>query len=238
MSKTEIILSIISIILGSSVLNGIITHFLYNNKLKKELKNKGNDLTAQEISNSLQYYRKLELQLNVHEIYDIENELETRGSNVDFFGEETKYPAIFNDWSSYNNFMDQIHICRETHEKNLPCKLALNLLFIDRYIMQLSLFMSENGNEPALQFWGGIFIADLQKWQKKIDKLIVKEINKYTYKIESHSSLKWKRLRKREFVKQYESTVLYYLINDKCPLRYRRKMRALKAILTAENETD
>ena len=40
MSKEEIIISIISTILGSSVLNGIITHLLYKNKLKKERRSK------------------------------------------------------------------------------------------------------------------------------------------------------------------------------------------------------
>ena len=56
MQKQEIIFSIISTILGSSVLNGIVTHILYNNKLKKELKYKGNDMIAQDIANSLQAF--------------------------------------------------------------------------------------------------------------------------------------------------------------------------------------
>lgn len=234
MTREEIILSIISIILGSSVLNGIITHILYNNKLKKELKNKGNDMIAQEIATSLQFFRNLELRLLTQEIYNIENELKERGSNVNLFGGECIYPEIFNNWESYNAYMEQIHICRREHEKNFSCKIALNLVFIDRYTKQLSLFMSENGNEPALPFWGAIFIADLQRWQKKIDKLLVKEINKYTYKLESHSSAKWRRLRKKELVKQYESTILYFLLTGKCPLRYKKMMTTLKSLLDAE----
>lgn len=56
MDKEKLLLSILSTILGSSVLNGVITHILYNNKLKKELKNKGNDMIAQDIANSLQFF--------------------------------------------------------------------------------------------------------------------------------------------------------------------------------------
>lgn len=236
MDKEELLLSILSTIFGSSVLNGVITHILYNNKLKKELKNKRNDMVAQDIANSLQFFRNLELELTTQEIYNIENELNERGSDVNLFGGECIYPAIFNDWNSYNAFIEKIHICREQHEKNFSCKIALNLVFIDRYTKQLSLFMSENGNEPALHFWGTIFIIDLQKWQKKIDKLLVKEINKYSYKLESHASNKWKKLRKKELVKQYESTILHFLLTGTCPLRYKKMMTNLKTLLESASE--
>lgn len=236
MEKGELLLSILSTILGSSVLNGIITHILYNTKLKKELKNKGNDMIAQDIANSLKFFRNLELELTTQEIYNIEDELNERGSHVNFFEGECIYPAIFNDWASYNSFMEKIHTCREQHEKNFSCKIALNLVFIDRYTQQLSLFMKENGNEATLPFWGTIFIFDLQRWQKKIDKLLVNEINKYSYKLESHCSNKWKRLRRKELIKQYESTILHFLLTDICPLRYKKKMTALKTLLESTSE--
>lgn len=45
--------------------------------------------------------------------------------------------------------------------------------------------MSEHGTEADLPIWGTIFIFDLQKWQTHVDKLLIKEINKYNYKLES-----------------------------------------------------
>lgn len=225
MSKGQIIVTIIGAILSSSVLNGIITHILYNNKLKKEMKNKGNDMIAQEIQKSLQFTRNLELELTKQEIYDIENELDDRGSQVNLFDGECIYPYIFNNWETYNQFVDKIHECRNIYEKNLSIKVALNIVFIDRYINQLSLFMSENGGESLLPFWGTIFIFDLQKWQRKIDKLLVKEINKYTYKLESHRSLKWEKLKKNELIDQYQGTILYYLLNGKCKKKDEKRMR-------------
>lgn len=74
------------------------------------------------------------------------------------------------------------------------------------------------------------------KMAKKIDKLLVKEINKYSYKLESHASNKWKRLRKKELIKQYESTILHFLLTDKCPLRYKKMMTHLKTILESASE--
>ena len=38
MAEEEMIIAVISTILGSSVLNGIVTHILYRSKLKRELK--------------------------------------------------------------------------------------------------------------------------------------------------------------------------------------------------------
>ena len=228
MTEEEMIISVISTILGSSVLNGIITHILYNSKLKRELKNKGNDMIAQEIARSLQFVRNMELELTKQEIYDIENKLTDLGSQLNLFDGECIYPEIFNDWESYNQFMDTIHECRIEHEKNLSVRVALNLVFIDRYIRQLSLFMSKNGGEEMLPFWGTLFIFDLQKWQCKMDKLLVKEINKYTYNLESHATKKWRRIRKRELIKQYENTMLYYLLNGKCRKKDKRKMEFLK----------
>lgn len=228
MEKAEIVIAVISTILGSSVLNGILTHFLYKNKLKKELEAKGHEMIASEIGKSLQFVRNMELKLTVQEIYDVENVLNERGSKVNMFEGECIYPEIFNDWESFNSFREIVHECRMEHEKNLSVKSALNLVFIDRYTSQLGLFMSENGDESTLPIWGTIFIFDLQKWQRKMDKLLVKEINKYGYKLESHETKKWKILRKIELTKQYNKTILHYLLTGTCSKRDKKKMEFIK----------
>ena len=188
-------------------------------------------MITQNIASSLHFFRDLELELTAQGIYNIENELKERGSSVNFFGGECIYPSIFNNWTSYNAFMDKIHTCRVQHEKNLSCKLASNLVFIDRYTKQLSLFLSENGNEAALPSWGTIFIIDLHKWQEKIDKLLVKELNKCSFKLESHVGNKWNKAIKKELEKQYEKTILHFLLTGTCPLRYKKKMTTIKTLL-------
>lgn len=228
MEKADIVFAVISTILGSSVLNGILTHFLYKNKLKKELQAKGHEMIANEIGKSLQFVRNMELMLTVQEIFDVSNELDNRGSEVNLFEGECIYLGIFNDWESYDRFAEIIHQCRRDHERNLSVRTALNIVFIDRYIRQLGLFMAENGDESALPIWGTIFIFDLQKWQKKMDKLLIKEINKYGYKLESHETKKWKILRKSILTKQYEKTILHYLLTGKCRKRDKKKMEFIK----------
>lgn len=231
MTKEEIIVTVICALLGSSVLNGLITHILYKGKLEKDLKNKGHDMIAQEIGKSLQFVRDMELQLTIQELYNVQSILKQRGSQVNLFDGEAIYPAIFNDWDSYNSFREIIQECRNKYEKNLPVKIALNLVFIERYINQLSLFLKENGDEELLPFWGTIFIVDLKKWQRKMDKLLVKEINKYTYKLESHETKKWTKMREKVLIEQFQRTILYYLLNGKCRKRDRKKMELVRNTL-------
>lgn len=241
MTKEEIIVTIVGAVLSSGIFNMIFSHILYNNKLKKELKIKGSDMIAKEICESLQSVRNMELKLTVQEIFDMEGELEQRGSQVNMFDGECIYPEIFNDWDSYNDFHEMVQECRNKHEKNLSCKMALNVVFIDRYIYQLGLFMAENGGEEMLPMWGTIFIFDLQKWQKKIDKMLVKEINRYSYKLESHKTWKWNFWRKKELEKQWESTILYYLLYKKCRRRDKKKMEIFEMMLNeifSENEDE
>ena len=96
---------------------------------------------------------------------------------------------------------------------------------------QAGLYISEHGGESCLPFWGTIFVVDLRNWQRRFDKIIVKEINKHTYKLESHRTLRYQKLRKRELIGQYENTILYYLIKGKCKRRKRKQMEKLNEIL-------
>lgn len=229
MDRKEIIITIVAAVISSGIFNIIITSILYKSNLKKELKFKGNNLQASEIEASLQAFRELELKIKTQELYNAEEELRNRGAGVNFFGGEAIYPAIFNDWDSINEYHELISECRKKYEKNLSCKLALNLVFIDRYIWQACLFMAENGAD--LPFWGTILIADLRNWQAKVDKMIVSKINKYTYRLESHETKKWLRLRKKELDQQYESTVLHYLITGRCNRKDSAKMKLVDGIL-------
>lgn len=172
----------------------------------------------------------MELDLTVQDIFYAEEEFRQRGCQVNMFGGECVYLEIFNNWDSYCQFLNKVAKCRKIHEKNLSCKLALNLTYIEKYIMQLSLFMKQHGDETMLPFWGSIFIFDLIKWQRKMDKLLVKEINKHNFKLESHETLKWRILRRFILVKQYEDTILYYLLNGKYKFKNRNLILAVNEL--------
>lgn len=239
--ENGLVVSIFTAVLGSTVINGLLTHLLYSRKLKKDLKFHGNNEIAQSISNSLQEFRKIVLELKKIEIYNIDQRLKDDLNTINFISGEVKYPACFNDWGSLISVIEKIRGCREKYESMMPCKVALNLVFIERYFMQLIVFVKKHGGEKALPNWGTILKYDLDKWIKRTDVMLVKEINKYSYALESHESIKWKRLRKTELVKQFEQTILHYLITGECPFRQKKLMKSVDEVLEtliSENEKD
>ena len=210
----DIIKFVISLILGSCVINTILSHILYKYKLKKDLKNMGNNSVATKIQESLEYVRNVELSSTEQEIFEFEELIKEKGTSINFFYGEGIYLSIFNDTKSLIKFVNKIRECREKYESNLNCKIALNLVYMERYLMKLMMFIKNNGGDEYIRFWGTIFIFDFQKWQKRMDIMLVKEINKHNYKLESHETLKWKVLRKFELTKQYEKSLLYILCED------------------------
>ena len=220
------VVPLITAILGSGLINCILTHILHSNKLRKEVKVKNVSMIAEKVSESLNCFRDIELMLTTIEIYDVEAEIEEKGAKIDMINRNCAYyPAVFNDRESLILFMEKISECRSTCEKYLSCRLALNLVFIERYMMRAVLYARDYEGENLYPTIGAFLIVDLQKWQRRVDKLLVKEINKTTFKLESHTTKKWELLRKRELEKQWKETLLYYLIEGKCSIRKRRKMK-------------
>ena len=108
MTKEETVIAVATILLGNGVINGIITHILYNGKLKRELAFQGNDMVAKNIQEGLQSLRNLIVELDTQEIYDIKNELDSRGYEVNMLGGECTYPAVFNTWKSLHEYQEKI----------------------------------------------------------------------------------------------------------------------------------
>lgn len=225
MLTQEMIVPIVTAIIGSGLINCILTHVLYSNRLKKEIKVKNNSMIAERVLESLQNFRDMELMLTTMEIYDVEAEYTNNGAKVDLINANCAvYPAVFNDKESIFQFVEKIGECRREYEKYLSCKLALNLVFIERYMMKAVLFANDYTHKNLLPTIGAFLICDLQKWQKRIDKLLVKELNRVRFKLEIHNDLKWKLLRKWELERQWKQTLLYYLIEGKCTRIKRKQM--------------
>lgn len=227
MGKEEL-LSIILALIGSGILNIVLSNIFYSRKLRKELKSNGNNMLAETIEKSLLEIRNLELKTTEQEILDINEKIDSRNSNINMFDGEAIYPAIYNSIKTLKEFYENIRMCRKEYEKNISIKIALNLVFIDRYILQSMLFIKDNLDIFNMQEWASLFIIDIQKWQIKFDKMLIKEINKHKYKLESHTTKKWNRERKKELEKQYHSTILHFLLTGKCNKKDIDKMNIIK----------
>ena len=206
-------MEIIMAILCSSVCSTIFTHIFYGRKLKKELKTVRNSQISEDIAVSLQNIRNMVLLLDYQEIYNYENEIIKENQEFNFFENNVVYLSVFNDNSSFNKFLKKLSICREKDEKNLPYKLKIQLSFLQKYFLQLKLFINDHGGEKELRFWGTIFSVDLINWKEVTNKIIIYEINKSRYRLKYDSQQKRKRLRKKYLENQYQKTILYNLMS-------------------------
>lgn len=234
MENQELIDKIIELIVTSAVtgvlsgvfLNGIATHMLYSIKLKKEQKVKFANSVGEKIANALIEVKKL---VNYSETIEIFNaEAEMKKDDFDAFSGNVIYPAFMNEPQSLIDFKNMIVACRTDCEKYLDCGTALNLVFIERYIEQLMIYLSNFNDKRLMPALGTIFIADIQRWQRRCDKRVIKRINNQKYKLEYQNGYKWKIMRKWFVQKNWEKTILYALLNDKCKKKQKNHFEFIK----------
>lgn len=214
MDTKTMIITVICSVISSGLLNAILSHLLYNNKLTKDLKYKGNDRISHKIQDSLDFVREVELKLKEIEIFDVSNVLKKKEEKIDFFNGETIYLSIFNTEKTFYDYMDLIKECRDNYEKYLSRKISLNLSYMEKYLLKVITFIKCYGGKKSLQFWGTVFIFDFQKWQQKMEKMLIKEINKHDFKLYNISQKKYNKLFNSEITKQYKKTILYCLCED------------------------
>lgn len=213
MTKEQIIISIISAVLGSSVLNGIITHILYNKKLRKEQKVRVQNMVWDKIIEALEQVRTIELKIRVQENYNFQNNLET-GTYVDMFEGFGIYPAVMNDSASFIEFYGLVNDARGKWAKYLDPKVAAYLYYMERYCIELMQYLHKSKLSEDFPRAGTVFIFDLQKWQRNYEKLLVKRINKPKHKVYIEDGRAWKRAKKKVIKKFWNTSFLNALINN------------------------
>lgn len=234
MDKKEIIelviASAISSVLSGVFLNGIVTHILYSRKLKKEQKVKFANSMGEKIAESLIAVREMVAKSEVIETYNAETEM--RKENFCAIDRNAIYPEFMNNIESLINFYKEINNCRKKYEKNLDCKTAADVLFIDRYIEQLIAYLSRFQDKRIMPALGMIIMPDVQGWQKRCNKTLIYRINHQKYKLEYKGGYRWKLLRKRLLERKFKKTVLYALTNDNDKFWKKEKNQFIKQVIS------
>lgn len=211
MSREEIIVTVIAAILSSSFLNGLITHFLYKNKLKKEQEMGHKNMIGEKVKEALLEARELELQCTEQEVYEPEETFQEQ--EFSYFGDYAISLGITRDMETFFEFMSSITHIRKEYEKFLGFKEAAFLYYIERYCNEFSLVVGKY----SLSFdeAGALFIADFQRWQKQYEKLLVRKINHPNYKIYDKNKRGWKKEKRRIDKKLWKKSLLYKFESDK-----------------------
>lgn len=208
----DVILKITIAIIGA-VLGVIVTHIFYKSKLRKEQKVRFDGMIGERVANALLKIRDVEQIALLIDLYELNDIIDKHNDKFDFLNEGTKYLSIFNNWNSYNEFMNQIVDVRRNFEKDVDCETSLYLLFIERYLMQLGMYMKGFNDECLLPTLGTIFSYDIQKWQREFDKILIKKINSHACKLEPHYGKKWNKKREKIVERNWNNTILQALIN-------------------------
>lgn len=211
-TRTQLIISVITAVLGSSVINGVVTHMLYNRKLKKDQAMRGQGMIWDKIAEALEKARDIELKSCIHEIYQLEDRV--KGTDyLKFFGTETYYLAIMNDPYTFHSFLTEVNDLRNNYGKYLDPSVDAYLYYMQNYTFQLMDYLNKN-NITDYRYAGTLFIFDILKWQQSFEKLLVKRINNPKRKVYIEHNAKWKRITKKLDKKLWRKSYLYTLVEN------------------------
>lgn len=191
----EIVCSIIGnstfLCVVSASLGAFVTHMLYSSKLKKERISKSLTAVGEQIANSLKTARDYELSSTVIEVFDADESFDDEGKIKNYFDRQAIYPQFMSDAHSFEEFATTASRLRSEQSAYLDYLTAAYLFYIERYCMNLANFIRANELKNDFPLVGAVVIVDVQRWQRKIDKNIVKNINKASYKVFSQQGLRW-----------------------------------------------
>ena len=86
---------------------------------------------------------------------------------------------------------------------------------------------------------GGIIIPDIREWGRKVDSIIIRDINEAKTNIESHKDEKWHKIEDNIFNSLYNKSMLKLLQTDPSQLdeSLKETQAFAKAILDERHET-
>lgn len=207
----ELLMTVVIAILSSGFINTIIAHILHRNRLTVENQKKVEKSMDDQILEALLKARELAHQIFTLEIYDCQGII--KQGNFDAYHPEVVYPEIMNSPQYLKNYLDAITDFRKRYDLYLSRTIALNIIFIDRYLRQLQVYSNGWGESQIYPYIGAWIYIDLQKWAFQFDDLLVKKINRRKYKLQSHQGWLWKKQRRKIVEQQWEETLLYAMLN-------------------------
>lgn len=125
------------------------------------------------------------------------------------------YMTIVENKDNLNEFWNELSEIRRLEDTWLSQRVSAYLLYAEKYIMQFMEFLKQlEYSRNDLYPFGLLIAADIQKWQRKLDKILTQELNDISFKIEHHGGEDWK-YEKEVLEDEYQKTVLYGLIHKK-----------------------
>ncbi|MFW8620903.1 hypothetical protein [Enterococcus thailandicus] len=168
--------------------------------LRKQNKAGGEMVISKQITEALLEIQSFERQLRILELASSE-----KIENI-FNGEAKYIPAIFLTKENLFKFQNELSSVLRKQEQFLDIETVAYLNAMEKYLGKL--MISFPGiTESDLQELGYLLFDDIKRWQSELDQHLIKQINKFSYKLTSLYGKKWDRARNNAIEK--------YLINSK-----------------------
>ena len=182
--------TLISIFTGA-----MITYIFTIFKMKKDREIEFEKEIASNIALSLYDVRSSIKQIQIEEIYDVDNALK-ENVNASQPNDFALYPSILNNSRTLIDFWNEINDLRIQHDLYLSYPSSAYLLYMSNYLLDLIRFLGNNKNVDY-HLVGTLLRYDLLEWENSFDKQIVKEINTRKLKLKSKNGLKWEKKKQK-----------------------------------------
>lgn len=195
----EAVRQMFTVVITASV-TAILTHVFDGRKLKKQQQIAFQESLGKKIVDAYIKTREIILQLETIEALpeSIQFTRENREKAEGLF----YYPAIMEDIQTLSEYGIKVSDTRRQFEPYLNNKAAAFLLILERYLMEVATFIGNNELQDKTKRVGILVHPDLQKIEKAFDDVIINEINKPKYYLESKNTWRYK-LTKTALKKKY-----------------------------------
>ncbi|MFB5518917.1 hypothetical protein [Enterococcus casseliflavus] len=194
------------VFLSSGAGAAIVGFALSSWNLRKQNKAGGEMVISKKITEALLIVQKFERQLRTIELMS--------SVNIEkIFTEESRHiPAIFFTKENLFDFQNELSSILRNQEQLLDMKTVAFLNAMEKY---LTMFMVSfpNTTQSELQELGFLFSEDIKIWQVELDKHVIKQINKFSYKLTSLSGKKWDRIRTDKIESFVKNSKMFEFLN-------------------------
>lgn len=124
------------------------------------------------------------------------------------------YPAFMSDVQTTSEYFMKVSNARKQYEPYLSNKASAFLYILERYLLEVATFIGENKFQNATKGVGIFAHPDLQKIEKAFDDVIINEINKPRYYLESKNTKRYEHM-KVTLKKKYIDNSMLMSVFDK-----------------------
>lgn len=191
-------------------LGALFTHLFDWAKIRKENKKDFQNVIGKSKAEALDKLFIVIREARTVETYNI-NEYLNAGGVLKVDERTMQYPAIMNDFDSLNEFHDLIENIRNNHEQYLDRKVAIHIILMDKYLYNLSTYISSSGKNKLLNERALLFIGDINYWADSLEEQTISDINKCSVVLERKKGKKYDSDREKIFNKLYYNSMLYIM---------------------------